>query len=122
VALGWAPPAGISTALLVVALLLGTLAFAGLGLLLAGTLRAEAVLALANGLFLLFLMVGGIVLPVDHLPAPLDTVARFLPASALAEAFRIALSGAGDPGPALATLAGSGVVAAGLAARTFRWE
>ena len=45
------------------ALLLGTLAFAGLGLLLAGTLRAEATLALANGLFLGFLLLGGIVLP-----------------------------------------------------------
>jgi ABC-2 type transport system permease protein len=121
-ALGWTPPAGISLVLAVAALLLGTLAFAGLGLLLAGTLRAEAVLALANGLFVLFLMVGGIVLPVDYLPVPLDTVARLLPASALADAFRIALSGVGDPGPALATLAAWGVVAAGLAARTFRWE
>lgn len=122
VALGWTPPAGISQALAIAALLLGTLAFAGLGLLLAGTLRAEATLALANGLFLLFLMVGGIVLPVDHLPVPLDTVARLLPASALADAFRVALSGAGDPGQALTTLAAWGVAAAGLAARTFRWE
>jgi ABC-2 type transport system permease protein len=122
VVLGWAPPAGIAPAIAVAALLLGTLAFAGLGLLLAGTLRAEAVLALANGLFLLFLMIGGIVLPVDHLPVPLDSIARLLPASALAEAFRVALSGVGDPGPALATLAAWGVVAAGLAARTFRWE
>ena len=121
-ALAWAPPAGVNLGLAVAALLLGTLAFAGLGLLLAGTLRAEAVLALANGLFLLFLMVGGIVLPVDHLPVPLDAVARLLPASALADAFRVALSGAGDPGPALATLAAWGVAASGLAARTFRWE
>ena len=65
--------------LFVGAVLLGTLAFAGLGLLLAGTLRAEATLALANGLFLVFLMVGGIVLPVDHLPGA-DRDRRWTPA------------------------------------------
>ena len=61
--------------MLVVALLLGTLAFAGLGLLLAGTLRAEATLAVANGLFLAFLLLGGIVLPVADLPGPLAALA-----------------------------------------------
>ena len=68
VVLGWRPAPGASPALFVVALLLGTLAFAGLGLLLAGALRAEATLALANGLFIAFLLLGGIVLPVSHLP------------------------------------------------------
>ncbi|HYK95731.1 MAG TPA: ABC transporter permease, partial [Candidatus Dormibacteraeota bacterium] len=63
-ALGWQPGAGWSPLLLISAVVLGTAAFAGLGLLLAGTLRAEVTLALANGLFLGFLMVGGIVLPV----------------------------------------------------------
>src|SRR3954447_6205697 len=64
---GWRP-AALSPALLIAGLVLGTVTFAGLGLLLAGTLRPEATLAVANGLFLLFLLLGGVVLPLDHLP------------------------------------------------------
>lgn len=122
VALGWRPGAGTSIPLFIGVLLLGTLAFAGLGLLMAGRLRAEATLALANGLFLAFLMVGGIVLPVDHLPGPVQAVASILPAAALADAFRAALGNGADPGGPLAILAAWGLGAAGLAVRTFRWE
>lgn len=124
VVLGWSPPAGASVALAVLALSLGTAAFAGLGLLIAGTLRAEAVLALANGLFLVFLMVGGIVLPLDHLPGLLAAVAAWTPAAALSELLRIALGspGAGDPALPLAILAAWAIAAIGLAARTFRWD
>jgi ABC-2 type transport system permease protein len=122
VLLDWRPGAGTSPGLFVAAMLLGTLAFAGLGLLMAGRLRAEATLALANGLFLGFLMVGGIVIPIDHLPAPLATVAAVLPASALAEAFRAALGTGTDAAASLLILAAWGVAAAGLAVRTFRWE
>lgn len=125
--LGWRLPAGASVTAVAAALLLGTLAFAGLGVLLAGTLRAEATLAIANGLFLAFLMLGGIVLPVDHLPDPLVAVAGWLPASALSDAFRVALgSGAdaswADPTGAFLVLAAWGLGAAALAVRTFRWE
>ena len=119
--LGWRPAPAASIPLVVVSLLLGTLAFAGLGLLMAGTLRAEAVLAGANGLFLAFLMLGGIVLPVDHLPGALESLARILPATALSDAFRAALSGGDALGP-LVLLAVWGVAAALLAARSFRWE
>lgn len=122
VALGWRAPAGTSIATFAAALILGTLAFAGLGLLLAGTLRAEATMALANGLFFGFLMIGGIVLPVDQLPAPLGAIAAVLPAAALADAFRAALGGGVDASGALLLLAGWGAAAAGLAVRTFRWE
>lgn len=120
--LGWRPGPDVSPALFVAALLLGTLAFAGLGLLMAGRLRAEATLALANGLFLGFLMVGGIVLPIDHLPAPLAAVAAVLPASALAEAFRAALGTGTAAASSLLILAAWGIGAAALAVRTFRWE
>jgi len=122
--LGWRAPSEASIGAFVAALLLGTLAFAGLGLLLAGTLRAEATLAVANGLFLGFLMIGGIVLPVDHLPAPLGSIARILPAAALSDALRAALGSAPSPEPASAflLLAGWGAVMAGLAVRTFRWD
>ena len=103
---------------------MGTLAFAGLGLLMAGALRAEATLALANGLFVAFLLLGGIVIPVSHLPEPLATLARLLPAAALADLFRVGL-GSGDTedvGRALVTLLVWGIGAIVLALRTFRWE
>jgi ABC-2 type transport system permease protein len=126
--LGWAPGDGWSPLLFVGALVLGTIAFASLGLLLAGTLRAEATLALANGLFLGFLMLGGIILPLDHLPVALRPIAALLPATALADLLRISLASgltAGTPAspiqPAL-LLAAWGVAATGLAIRTFRWD
>lgn len=120
--LGWSAGPSASVLLFVTAMLLGTLAFAGLGLLLAGSLRAEATLALANGLFLVFLMIGGIVLPVERLVAPLAAVASVLPAAALSDLLRVAL---GAPGPvtgSIAVLAVWGIASAGLAIRTFRWE
>lgn len=127
-ALGWAPRAGWSPALFVGAIVLGTVAFTGLGLLLAGSLRAEATLALANGLFLGFLMLGGIVLPIDHLPEVLRPIAALLPATALADLLRISLASGLTVGarasalqPAL-LLGAWGVAAVGLAVRTFRWE
>ena len=120
---GWAPGAGSSASTVIAALLLGTLAFAGLGLLMAGALRAEATLAGANGLYLAFLLLGGILVPVDHLPGVLADLAQLLPAAALSDALRIGLGAAsGDPSGALALLGGWGVISAGLAARTFRWE
>ncbi len=122
IVLDWRPGPGASPALFVVALLLGTLAFAGLGLLLAGALRAEATLALANGLFIGFLLLGGIVLPVSHLPGPLAALAGILPAAALADAFRVALGSGGDAARSLVILAAWGIAAVVLAARTFRWE
>jgi ABC-2 type transport system permease protein len=121
--LGWGAGPGASAAVFVVSLLLGTAAFAGLGLLLAGALRAEATLALANGLFLAFLLLGGIVIPVSHLPGPLADLASWLPAAALADAFRVALgSGDADLARSLAILAIWAVGTVGLALRTFRWE
>ncbi len=122
VALGWSPGPGWSPAWAVVALVLGAAAFAGLGLLMAGTLRAEATLALANGLFLGGLMLGGIVLPVDHLPELLQPLAAVLPVTALADLLRVALTGAGDPVRPVLLLGGWAVGAALLAARWFRWE
>jgi ABC-2 type transport system permease protein len=121
-ALGWSPPASAAPALVVVALLLGTSAFAGLGLLLAGALRAEATLALANGLFLVALMLGGIILPLDHLPDPLAAVAGVLPAAALADAFRIGLGSNGDPVMPVVILAAWAIATVASTTRTFRWE
>ena len=93
-------------------------------MLLAGTLRAETVLALANVLFLGFLVVGGVIVPIDRLPGPLAAIATALPAAPLTDLLRIGLgtTAGGDPGTPLMLLVIWAVVAIGLAARTFRWE
>ena len=120
--LGWRAGPEASVAAFLVTMLLGTLAFAGLGLLMAGTLRAEATLALANGAFIACLLLGGIVVPADHLPGPVAAIASLLPAAALSEALRIALGAGGALGPPLAILGAWAVGAVALPARTFRWE
>jgi ABC-2 type transport system permease protein len=79
---------------LALALLLGTAAFAGIGLCLAGRLRAEANLAAQNGLYLVLLALGGVIVPVDDLPDILGAVARYLPSGALAEVMHASLGGA----------------------------
>ena len=120
--LDWRLGSGASAVAFLAAWLLGTLAFAGLGLLMAGTLRAEATLALANAAFIACLLLGGIVVPVDHLPGPLATLAGLLPAAALSDAFRYALGSGGDPVRPFTVLAVWAVGAVALTARTFRWE
>ena len=114
-ALGWRPaPAGVGWGLLLV--LLGTAAFGALGLLLGGTLRAEVTLAVANVVWFLLLLAGGIVIPTAQLPGPLGAVAAVLPSGALAEGLRATLTTGAPPaaGPVLVLLAWA--VAAGLAA------
>jgi len=119
-ALGWDPRHGLGLA--IVWLLVGTIAFAGIGLLLAGTLRAEANLALANGLFLVLLFLGGMAYPLGRLPDVLESFARLLPAAALAESVRAALRGDGVPWDSVGVLIGWAVVAPLAATRFFRWE
>jgi ABC-2 type transport system permease protein len=104
-------------------LLLGTIAFAGVGLLFAGTLRAEANLALANGLFLLLLFLGGMAYPLAKVPGPLEAFARLLPAAALSESVRAVLSsGHAFPIGSFVVLAVWTVAAPLAAIRFFRWE
>ncbi len=124
VAFGWRPGDSASPALFVAAVLLGTATFAGLGLAMAGSLRAEATLTVANALFLAFLLLGGLIVPADRLPEPLAQLSSLLPASALAEVFRAALGTAtdGDAGRSLVILAAWAVGAIVVAVRTFRWE
>jgi len=120
---GWRPGDGASLIGVAATVVLGTAAFAGLGLAMAGALRAEATLALANGLFLAFLLLGGTLVAADRLPGPLAAIATVLPASALTEAFRITL-GTSDgslAGP-LAVLAAWAAAAILIAVRTFRWD
>jgi ABC-2 type transport system permease protein len=103
-------------------LLVGTVAFAGIGLLMAGTLRAEANLAAANALFLVLLFLGGMAYPLARLPDALETVARALPAAALSESVRDVLAGVAFPWGSVTVLVLWAVAAPLCAARWFRWE
>ncbi|GAA3447415.1 ABC transporter permease [Planomonospora venezuelensis] len=120
-ALGWRPGGSPFAALALV--LLGTAAFSGMGLLMAGTLRAEATLAGANLVYLLMLGCGGVVFPLAAFPDSVEPVLELLPISALSGGLRAVLADGG--GTPLAALAVLGAWAAGsllLASRTFRWE
>ncbi|MEU9355874.1 ABC transporter permease [Streptomyces griseoloalbus] len=120
-ALGWSPQGNPFAVLLL--LVLGTAAFSGLGLLMAGTLKAEATLAAANLVFLLLLVGGGVVVPLDKFPEAAQSVLGLLPISALSEGLRDVLRhGSGMPWGDLGILAvwaAGGLAAAG---RFFRWE
>jgi len=120
IALGWEADGGVFAA--VALLLLGTVAFAGVGMLMAGTLRAEANLALANGLFLVLLFLGGMAYPLDDLPGPIEAFAKLLPAAALSETVRAALTDKTFPVDALVVLVAWAIAAPLAAARFFRWE
>ena len=113
-----APDLGVA----LVAAVLATVAFAGLGLLMAGSLPALTTLAAANGLYLVLLLVSGMVFPLDELPGPVADVARLLPSTALAEVFGGALGGGDVPSRALLVLVVWAVAAPLAAARWFRWE
>jgi ABC-2 type transport system permease protein len=118
---GWRPAAvGLPAAAL--ALLLGVAAFTALALLLAGTLRAEAVLAVANLLLVALAVVGGIVLPVADLPDWWAQVVVLLPTGALGEALRAALLDGTFPAVHLAVLAAWVVVLGAAVRRWFRWS
>jgi ABC-2 type transport system permease protein len=120
-ALGWDPR---GTVLAVFVLMVaGTAAFSALGLLMAGTLRAEATLAAANLVYLLLLVSGGIAVPFDRFPSGARPFLEALPAGALSEGLREVLrGGAGLPWGHVGVLVAWAGVAGTLTARTFRWE
>ncbi|WP_329370609.1 ABC transporter permease [Streptomyces sp. NBC_00669] len=120
-ALGWSPHGDPAAVLLL--LLLGTAAFSGLGLLMAGTLKAEATLAAANLVFLLLLVGGGVIVPMSKFSGGVQDVLKLLPISALSDGLRDVLqNGAGIPWSDLGILAVWSVVGLAAAGRFFRWE
>jgi ABC-2 type transport system permease protein len=120
-ALGWSPHGNPLAVVLLV--LLGTAAFSGFGLLMAGTLRAEATLAAANLVYLLLLVMGGVVFPLTKFSGGLRSALELLPISALADGLRQVLQhGAGLPARDLIVLLAWAVAGLTLAARFFRWE
>lgn len=124
-ALGWRPDIAPLTAVpaLIALVVLGTAAFSGLGLLMAGTLRAEATLAAANLVYLLLLGCGEVVVPLARFPDAIEPVLGLLPISALSGGLRTVLAEGAWPAASDAVILA--VWAAGSltsAARTFRWD
>ncbi|WP_434994409.1 ABC transporter permease [Arthrobacter sp. Ld5] len=119
--MGWTPdPAGILPAALL--LLLGSAAFTALGLLVAGTLRPEATLAVTNLVWILLAAAGGVIIPAASLPAAAEPFVSVLPSAALGDGLRSALlDGVFDPIACLVLLAWA-VVASLAAIRWFKWS
>jgi ABC-2 type transport system permease protein len=102
---------------------MGTVAFGGLGLLIAGRLRAEINLAAQNALYIVLLLLGGMVIPFEELPGPLADISPYLPSGALADVMRESLVGASSQASTSWIVLGAWAIAAPvLAALTFRWE
>lgn len=122
--LGWRPDGGVRGALeMVAALLLGSAGCAGIGLALAGRLRAEVNLAASNGLYLVLLLLSGIVVPLKSLPSFLHRAVIALPSGAMAEALHRVLGGNLRPTVTdWVALASWAVVAPLFAARSFRFD
>ncbi len=121
-ALGWVPNwSGIGIAL--IALIPAVLAFAGLALALAGSLRGLVTLAAANGLYLLLLLLGGMVIPPEELPGPFETIALLLPTGAFAEILQGTLGVQESAGPsAWVVLLLWAIASPLLALRLFSWS
>jgi ABC-2 type transport system permease protein len=119
--LGWRPSGNPLWAVLLI--VIGTFTFGGLGLLLAGTVRAEITLAAANLIWLILLFCGGIAIPLSRYPHAAADVLRDLPSAALSDGLHQVLQhGGGFPARELVTLLVWAAVALPAAARWFKWE
>ena len=85
-ALGWSPHGAFVPVFGL--LLLGTAAFSGLGLFLAGVLRAEATLAVANLIYLALLVLGGVAFPISDYGSGARDILLALPITAMADGLR----------------------------------
>jgi ABC-2 type transport system permease protein len=120
-ALAWHPHGNPAPAVLLV--VLGTVAFGGLGLLVAGTLKAEVTLAAANLIWLVLLFAGGIAIPLDRFGGAARDILQYLPSAALSDGLHHVLQhGDGLPVRDTLTLLVWAAVALPAAARWFRWE
>lgn len=122
-ALGWEPQGGLaSLGWLLLLALLGTAAFGALGMLIAGTLRAEATLAVANLVYVLLLVGGGVLVPLGRYPDSARTALEWLPSGALGEGLRDAFTGQAPGFTPIIVLSVWAAVAGLIAAKTFEWE
>lgn len=121
--LGWRPEVSpLSVAAAAIGLLLASVAFAGIGLAIAGRLPALRALALINAVFLAFLLLAGVIVPLGTLPAPLAGLAMALPPASTTGLLAASLGEAAVPWAAVAALAAWAAVAGATAARAFRWD
>lgn len=121
-ALGWQPGGGaIGVVVALSGAFLGTLAFASLGLFMAGTLRAEATLAVANLVYLLLMLGGGVVLPYSSYGGGAG-VLRLLPSGALGEVMRSGLADGQCDTLGMFVLLFWAIAGGVLAGRFFKWE
>jgi ABC-2 type transport system permease protein len=119
--LGWRPSvtAASGAAALLLTVLAGA-AFVCLALLLAGRLRAEATLGLANLVYVVLLVGGGLVVPLSRYPTAARPLLELLPTAALGEGLRAAAAGQLLGWPLLVCLVW--LVLGGAAAwKGFRW-
>ncbi|MHB8556409.1 MAG: ABC transporter permease, partial [Candidatus Dormibacteria bacterium] len=117
---GWRAHGSLPLALLVI--LLGAITFAAIGLTMAGAMRAEFTMGGANGLYLLFIVLGSVAVPIARLPSFIQPVATMLPPTALSTSLRAILEGAAFPTSAVALLAGWTALLLAAAVTFFRWE
>ena len=118
--LGW-NPSQINLAQVLIFLILGTGCFAGIGLTLAGRLRAEVNLAAQNGLYLVFLLLGGIFVKSDKLPTTISQISKYLPSSLLSGLLRDSFNNTAVLADAIA-LSGWAIAACALAVTSFKWS
>jgi ABC-2 type transport system permease protein len=122
-ALGWNPTGGVLGAIAAaLAMIAGSIAFGGIGLTMAGRLKAEVNLAAANGLYLVLLLLGGMVVPLSVLPHAVRLIAEVLPAAALSSSLRDAIGPSVGYAGCWAVLCVWAVVTPVVAALTFRFE
>jgi len=117
---GWRPTGSLIMTLVV--MLIGSATFVGLGMLMAGGLRAEATLAGANALYLVFLVIPGVLFPLKAAPGFVQAIAQFLPSTALADSLRGAMNSQGTPIGALLVLIAWGIIFLVATGFTFKWE
>lgn len=121
--LGWEPRGGLaSVAQMLLMVVLGTAAFGSLGLLIAGTLRAETTLAVANLVYVLLLVGGGLLVPLSRYPESARHALELLPSGALGQGLRDTFSGEGPSAFAIVVLLIWAVCASLMVSRTFKWE
>jgi ABC-2 type transport system permease protein len=122
--LGWRPVVTAATVFSsLVLLIVGSVAFSGLAMLMAGTLRAEATLAAANLVYLVLLGIGGVIFPLTKFPPGLRPLLRLLPSGALSHGLRSALTyGTGLSARDTLVLVAWAVAGVAASARWFRWE
>lgn len=119
--LGWRPDA-IAVSRSIITMLMGAGAFTALGLLIAGTVRAEATLAIVNIAWVILAGAGGVVFPLKSFPDWYAAVVAWSPSAALGDALRgnfIQHQWLADPHWVLIVWT---VVIGFIASRKFKWS